>query len=193
MGKWRRQYEAKCREAGDIRFDYADLHSRLSSERQLHKAQLDVLHGEIDELRASDHRVIVTGSRNWTDRSAVISGLRCEFNFAQLAGKRLVVVHGACPTGADKFADDWYLSLVPCGGYAFRTLQRYDLSIERFPANWNLHGKAAGPLRNQQMVDAGADLVLAFPLGDSRGTRHCISVAVRAGIPVYLVEGDSGV
>ena len=34
------------------------------------------------------------------------------------------------------------------------------------------------------MVDLGADVCLAFPLGESRGTRDCMRRASEAGIPV---------
>ncbi|MCX5209745.1 DUF2493 domain-containing protein [Kitasatospora sp. NBC_00240] len=113
-------------------------------------------------------RIIVTGSRNWTDRQAVWDAL------AQAADGQdwdeLVLVHGACPTGADHYASRW-ASLV-------------GITQETYPANWTAHGKAAGPIRNQAMVAAGADLVLAFPLGPSPGTRNCMAAARNAGIPV---------
>lgn len=51
------------------------------------------------------------------------------------------------------------------------------------PALWDLHGKAAGPIRNQRMVDDfKPDLVVAFPGG--RGTADMVSRAKAAGIPV---------
>jgi hypothetical protein len=58
------------------------------------------------------------------------------------------------------------------------------VDVELHRADWKKHGKAAGPIRNQQMVDAGADVVLAFPFGESRGTRHCMKAANAAGILV---------
>lgn len=42
--------------------------------------------------------------------------------------------------------------------------------VEVFPAEWSKYGKQAGGMRNQQMVDHGADICLAFPLGTSVGT-----------------------
>lgn len=50
-----------------------------------------------------------------------------------------------------------------------------------FKADWNKYGRAAGPIRNQQMLDEGKpDLVLAFPGG--RGTQDMIDKALKAGI-----------
>lgn len=56
-----------------------------------------------------------------------------------------------------------------------------------FPANWKEHGKRAGIIRNQQMLDEGKpDLVIAFPGG--RGTRCMIRLAKEAGVPVREIS-----
>jgi hypothetical protein len=57
---------------------------------------------------------------------------------------------------------------------------------EIFPADWERYGKRAGPIRNAEMVKAGADVVLAFPLPGGRGTQHTIRLAREAGIPVKV-------
>lgn len=55
--------------------------------------------------------------------------------------------------------------------------------LQEFKADWNKHGKAAGAIRNQQMLDEGKpDLVVAFPGG--RGTADMVSRAKKAGIEV---------
>jgi hypothetical protein len=55
-----------------------------------------------------------------------------------------------------------------------------------FPANWKKHGRAAGPMRNQQMLDEGKpDLVIAFPGGS--GTADMVRRAKAAGVPVETV------
>jgi len=121
-------------------------------------------------------RVIVTGSRNWMDQRAVDDALTRLF----IRTAYLTVVHGGCPTGADDFAHQWVFSFPPHNG----PLE------EVFPARWEKYGKRAGPIRNAEMVKAGADLVLAFPLGGSKGTRHTIRLAQSAGIPVRIFEGE---
>jgi len=63
-------------------------------------------------------------------------------------------------------------------------------NVEVHDANWQKHGNAAGPIRNQEMVDLGADVVFAFPLGESRGTNDCIQRAVKANIPVMVYNAD---
>lgn len=111
-------------------------------------------------------RIIVTGGRNYTDRATigrVLAGYR---------DQAPTLIHGACRTGVDEWAD---------------FLARYVLEwrVEPYPADWRL-GRRAGPLRNQAMVDSGADLVIAFPGG--RGTADCVRRAKAAGIPVREIQ-----
>lgn len=122
-------------------------------------------------------RVIVTGSREFADAAAVSAALDVQHRTAQVAGAVLVVVHGACRTGADAHADRW------AARHAGRGVR-----VERWPADWTTHGRAAGPRRNAAMVAAGADLVLAFPEpgAANAGTRSCVRAAHAAGLPVQL-------
>lgn len=118
--------------------------------------------------------VIVTGSRDLDDYEKVFLWL--EHLFAVSDGD-FVVRHGGCPTGADHFASVW------C------SMQSYGEVTESIhDANWDDWGKAAGPIRNREMAQAGADLCLAFPLGESRGTWNCVNECKKAGIPVKVVQ-----
>lgn len=118
-------------------------------------------------------RVIVTGSRHLDDPTPVVQALR------ELANDHaeLTVVHGDCPSGADRHAARWCRT----EGSTHPTCRVVE---ESHPANWQGHGKSAGPIRNRKMVALGADLMLAFPLDGGRGTQHCVRVAAAAGIPV---------
>lgn len=121
-------------------------------------------------------RVIVTGSRTWARPGIVHLALVDAF----FHHGPLVVVHGACPTGADAAASAWVRK---CGAP--------DYTEERHPADWAQHGRAAGPIRNRAMVEAGADLLLAFPRGESRGTWGCVRLAEAAGIPVRIIHAEA--
>jgi hypothetical protein len=56
-----------------------------------------------------------------------------------------------------------------------------------FKADWKEHGKAAGPIRNQRMIDEGKpDGVLAFPGG--KGTQNMVELAIKADLPVKSVD-----
>lgn len=118
-------------------------------------------------------RLLVTGSRSWTDREAIRGALRQAWR--DLQPGPIVLVHGAA-RGADVIARDIWTG----GG----------LPDEPHPADWKTYGRAAGPRRNQEMVDLGADLVLAFPSPDSIGTRDCIRKARAAGIKVWVYEAS---
>jgi len=116
-------------------------------------------------------RLLITGSRNLTDSLRVVDAIH---NVCRDYKTLPQIVVGDCPTGADQFAREW-------AEYNF-------LEPEVYVADWDKHGKAAGPKRNQAMVDSGANLCLAFPEGDSRGTRDCIRRALVAGIPTIIYE-----
>lgn len=54
------------------------------------------------------------------------------------------------------------------------------------PADWDAHGKVAGPLRNQRMIDEHKpDQAVVFPGGN--GTADCLGRLFRAGVPVWVV------
>lgn len=125
-------------------------------------------------------RVIVTGSRDWSDRDDV--WLELDKAMKSDPGHRLHIMHGGCPTGADAHAETWYQALT--------ILRDRCLTREIFPADWEKYGKRAGPIRNAEMVKAGADLVLAFPLPGGRGTQNTIRLAREAGIPVKVWDED---
>ena len=120
-------------------------------------------------------RVLVTGSRNYDDKDILFDALADQYE------PGMIVVHGGA-RGADTIACEWVKKMQSLG---------YQVTTEVHQADWYEYGKAAGPIRNEVMVDAGADVCLAFPLGESRGTRHCMSAAEKAGIPVInLGERD---
>ncbi|WP_086846993.1 SLOG family protein [Amycolatopsis kentuckyensis] len=125
-------------------------------------------------------RILVTGSRHWTDKVAIADALDRAVEDFERPGvldksKKLdgiyILIHGDCE-GADRIAAEYWLG---------RPVQAY-------PANWAEFGKAAGPIRNQRMVNLGADICLAFPTAGSRGTWDCVRRAREAGIPVEIIE-----
>lgn len=59
----------------------------------------------------------------------------------------------------------------------------YDCEV--FKADWDRYGSAAGPLRNEEMVEQ-ADVVVAFWDGKSRGTRDAIIRAISMGKELHV-------
>lgn len=120
-------------------------------------------------------RVIICGSRTWTDErllKQVIDDLREKDSLVQ-------IIHGGA-RGADRLAGDY--------------AKRCSLEVSEYVAQWGLYGKAAGPIRNKQMLDEGTpDLVIGFldrPLRESVGTRNMLEQAARRGVPLrYYITG----
>lgn len=132
-------------------------------------------------------RIIVCGCRDWgvvpknaddVNRHVVANAERSAF--AHVLGLAIEdfsatndvkIVHGAC-SGADALASEYADS--------------NGLGNEPHLADW-ARGKIAGPIRNQQIVDLGASLAIAYWDGESRGTADMIKRCVKAGIPVQIV------
>lgn len=64
--------------------------------------------------------------------------------------------------------------------------RNYGLHSEVCPAAWDAYGKRAGVIRNAQMLDKGADLVIAFWDGSSPGTKDMMARAKRAGVALEV-------
>lgn len=69
---------------------------------------------------------------------------------------------------------------------AERYARELGLAVRIFRADWDLHGKLAGPIRNREMAAYG-DRLLAFWDGKSKGTKDMIRAARAAGLPVKVV------
>ncbi|MCZ7413129.1 SLOG family protein [Streptomyces sp. WMMC897] len=118
------------------------------------------------------YRALVTGSRDWDDATAIAAAL--EQVLVDAGPRPVVVVHGACPRGADTLADH-YARWLRGQGCA--------IGIEQHPARWRIDGRQAGFIRNAAMVRLGADVCLAFIRDGSRGASHTAGLAEAAGIP----------
>jgi hypothetical protein len=122
--------------------------------------------------RAEGRVVLVTGDRGWDDRPGLWAALDAE----HAANPFRAVTHGAA-RGADTASAHW--SMDRLGGH------------HAHPARWRELGKAAGPIRNQEMLDdpLKPDVVVAFHdhLGSSRGTKDMVMRALKADLPVKLV------
>ncbi|MGB1215024.1 MAG: DUF2493 domain-containing protein [Pikeienuella sp.] len=113
-------------------------------------------------------RVLVCGSRDFTNTEVV-------YRFLSREHKRLrfdVVIEGDA-RGVDRMAGFW--------------ARKNNIDNLKFRADWKAHGRAAGPIRNQRMLDEGKpDLLIAFPGG--RGTADMIRRAKEAGVEVLAAE-----
>ena len=113
-------------------------------------------------------RILVCGDRNWKNMESIEKIL---INYSS----NTTIIHG-CANGADTLA-----GLIG---------QNLKMSVERYPAQWNIYGRAAGPIRNRKMIEEGRpDLVYAFhsDIEKSKGTKNMINQATSEHIPVILI------
>lgn len=115
------------------------------------------------------YRILVTGSREWTDNDKLQDAL---LDFVH-RDDTCVLIHGACPDGADEMAATAWAIIRDWGGDNL-------LPAEAYPGKDFPSFKA----RNQHMVDLGADICLAFATKWESGTGQTARMARRAGIPV---------
>jgi len=113
-------------------------------------------------------RILVCGGRSFANLTAVYTTLD-----DYLPDVR-TVIHGG-EQGADQIAGEW--------------AERNGVAVHVFPAQWQKYGKAAGPIRNAQMLEEGhPDLVIAFPGG--RGTADMCRKALRSGVDVINITEE---
>ncbi|MFC9269001.1 SLOG family protein [Streptomyces zhihengii] len=138
------------------------------------------------------HRVLVTGSRDWSDAGTVWRALNDVRASALLGGHEIVVVHGACPTGADAQTQHWADT---ASQFTTRPIAEAH-PAQGHPTEDFGPWPAAGPRRNAHMVSLGANICLAF-IGPctsrrcrkprphpSHGATGCAQLAEQAGMPV---------
>jgi hypothetical protein len=109
-------------------------------------------------------RTIIAGSRTVIEYEKVCAVIKAaNFNITE-------VVSG-CARGVDTLGEQWAAAS--------------GIPVKRFPAEWNKHGKLAGPVRNQQMADY-ADALIAVWDGRSKGTKDMIDRASKLNKTVFV-------
>ena len=112
------------------------------------------------------YKVIIAGSRDLTDYA-----LLCSFADEALAGAEDIEIVSGGARGADDL------------GERYARERRYALKV--LPDDWKEWGRAAGPIRNEQMAGY-ADALIAFWDGQSAGTRDMIRKAEERGLRVQI-------
>jgi predicted double-glycine peptidase len=108
-------------------------------------------------------KTIIAGSRDFNHLSSVAYCIKQSgFNITE-------VVSGGCK-GVDLLGEEW--------------AKKNKIPIKRFPAAWDEHGKAAGPIRNQQMAEY-ADALIAIVAPNSKGTRDMLNKANKHDLKIW--------
>jgi hypothetical protein len=111
-------------------------------------------------------RCIVAGSRTFDD----YEHLEATLNLLLCLKDKVQIVSGGA-NGADKLGERYAKE----NGHEFKL----------FPADWDKHGKAAGPIRNEEMAK-NADGCVVFWDGKSKGTKNMIDVAKRYNLKLHI-------
>lgn len=133
-------------------------------------------------------RIMVTGSRKWTDEQAIRMALFPWF----FMDEDITLVHGGAE-GADQQAEkaakvlEQLVNSHPYNGDVTLKVEVIRPQYRKGDYDWN---KWAPKKRNLDMLDTKPDVVLAFKLGYGRtgGTQFTIEHAQRRGIPVWVVN-----
>ena len=118
--------------------------------------------------------IIIAGSRTFTEYSIIsrtVNMILAKWRF----NKEFDILYSGCAKGVDTLAIDY--------------AKEKGIKYKEFPANWEIHGNDAGPIRNSKMI-ASADGLVAFWDGKSKDTKDIIGKAERKGIKVHIVIID---
>lgn len=122
-------------------------------------------------------RVIVAGTRTFSDYELLRSKLD---DFVSKLKQKYPDKQAVIITGAAKGADQ-------LGSLYARN---HNIPLKEFPADWNTYGRAAGPIRNQQMLDYALHeipILIVFWDGESRGTKNMMGIAKRQNVQTEVV------
>lgn len=120
-------------------------------------------------------RIIVAGSRNFNNKDLLYKEVN---KIISHINDEIEIIHGNC-RGADLLGEKYAID--------------HNLKVIAFPAYWNLFGKRAGYLRNNEMAEYASKsngILIAFPIGESKGTNMMIKLAEQYGLKVYKIEDN---
>lgn len=108
--------------------------------------------------------VVITGGRLFTDKAFVWRHMDEQLEALGITG----VVNGRAKTGVDQFVHEW--------------CEARGIPERPYPADWDTHGEAAGPIRNQEMIDLEPEIERCLVFPGHRGTTDMARRCRKAGI-----------
>lgn len=119
-----------------------------------------------------DYKLIIAGGRDFSDYDLLRSNLDAILEKLSENNINLIIICGMAK-GADMCGWNW--------------ARDNNIPILEYPANWKLHGKSAGPIRNQEMAQVANGLI-AFWNGISRGTENMINTMKELRKDVCIIK-----
>lgn len=111
-------------------------------------------------------KLIIAGSRSITSMQHLLEAI----SLSPYQSLVTEIVSGNA-NGVDRLGEQW--------------ARKHEIQLTIFPARWNLHGPAAGFIRNSEMA-AYADALLCVWDGQSKGASNCIDTMKRKGKPYFV-------
>lgn len=121
-------------------------------------------------MASSVFRLIVAGSRDFNNYELLKQ--KCDCLLSRKQQTHSIIIVSGTARGADRLGE--------------RYASERGYRVERFPADWQHDGKAAGFIRNARMAEV-ADALIAFWDGRSHGTEHMIDLARKHELQVRVV------
>lgn len=119
-------------------------------------------------------RIIICGGRHFNDYNALESLVDSVFVEKGLTNNEVEIVSGHCE-GADMLGEMY--------------AKNHGIVCKVFPAEWTKCGRAAGPIRNSQMIEYASEssipIVVAFVSPRTKGTLDTINKATKKGFSIF--------
>lgn len=125
-------------------------------------------------------KIIVAGSRTFSDLSTmtnIIDHILNIYVYKKGFVKNTIEIVCGMANGADLLGKQY--------------AEEHGYDVKCFPANWDLYGKSAGYLRNEEMAEYAASekgygALIAFWNGNSKGTKNMIDFAKEYGLKTFV-------
>jgi hypothetical protein len=119
-------------------------------------------------------RLIIAGTRSFSRYKILKEKVLFIISFVD--AKDIEIVSGACDSGVLTFTRKDGTKVYGADGLGERLADEYNFPIKYFPADWDKYGKAAGPIRNEEMSLYGTNCIIFWD-GKSKGTFSMINSA----------------
>ena len=113
-------------------------------------------------------KVIIAGSRNFNDYNS----LKNKLDIILKNQKEVTIVSGTA-RGADRLGE--------------RYAEENHHKLEKYPAMWDIYGKKAGYIRNEEVAKF-SDACVVFWDGKSKGTKHMIDIAKNFKLNLRIIK-----
>lgn len=114
-------------------------------------------------------RVVIAGCRDYNNYDEAKPYI--DFCLSNIRKENNIVIVSGCASGADAIGE--------------RYAKENGFDVEKYPADWKIYGRSAGPRRNKQMAEV-SDYVICFWDEKSKGTKSMINYAIKCNKPIKI-------